>query len=391
MTTDPNKTLRKDPVVDNFHGTRVPDPYRWLEDAESPETVAWVDEQNSNTKLFLAKYRFSSQIADRLNKLQNYPRQFLPHFKAGYFYYWKNEGLQNQPVFYRTADLETPATVVLDPNSMSEDGTIAVINTKLSHDGHKLVFGISRNGSDWEELIIRDLDTGQDYDEVIQWCRYTGIAWDRDSQGFYYSRYPDPTTVPPAERNNFNRVFYHRTGSPQAQDALIYECPENKELLFAPIIKSDCPYLFLHVSHGTDTRNRFYYRPLESAGPFIKLLDDNDAAYDFIDVIDTVCYFRTDLGSPRGRIIAIDLKNPGRENFHEIIPESEDVMTFAKIIHDLLVVVFTHDAYNKLRIYSLDGVYQTEIEMPTLGAIIEVSGEKRTVTCFSHSPPFFIP
>ncbi|NQT02696.1 MAG: S9 family peptidase, partial [Planctomycetes bacterium] len=299
----------RDYVVDVYHGTEVPDPYRWLEDADAKETQSWVAKQNELTSDFLSTVPVRRKIETRLKKLMNYPRYSAPYKRGERYFFRKNDGLQNQSVLYIQQTLDSQPAVVINPNLLSTDGTVAVSTTAVSEDGTLLAYAVSRSGSDRQEIKIRTIDSGQDYEETLQWCRFTSVAWKHDNTGFFYNRFPDPNTVSVEDQTNYSRVYWHKLGTPQSQDKLIYERPDNKELGFSPFVTEDGKFLILNVYHGTDPKNRIYYRPVESGGPFIRLLDDADARYDFVGNVDSVFFFNTDLGAPRGRIIAIDINN----------------------------------------------------------------------------------
>jgi prolyl oligopeptidase len=379
MRSPPGKPFTYPPtptvdVVDDYHGTPVADPYRWLEDDDAPETVAWITAQNELTRAFLDAIPARERLKARLTALWDYPKYGVPHKHGGRYFFERNDGLQNQAVLYVQQALDGPATVVLDPNTLSADGTVALTNQALSEDGRLLAYGTSSSGSDWQEIRVRDVDSGRDYGDLIRWCKHTGIAWKHDGSGFFYNRLPEPGSVPAADQSNYSRVFWHRLGTPQLEDQLVYERPDAKELSFTPQITSDGRYLVLRVWHGTDAQNRIYYREVESDGPFIRLLDDADALYEFIDNIGTVFYFRTNLDAPRGRVIAIDVEQPAREHWREIIPEREGALAFAITTNQRLLVGYIRDVHHVLMLHCLDGAFEREIELPGLGAISALWG-----------------
>ncbi len=382
---------RIDNVVDDYFGTKVPDPYRWLEDPDSPETQAWVEAENKLTFGFIDSIPAREKIEARLTQLWNYPRYSVPYKRGDRYFFSKNDGLQNQSVIYMQKSLESEPVVVIDPNTFSPDGTVALTTQAYSEDGKILAYGISRSGSDWQEIKVLNIDTGKGYPEVLEWCRYSSIAWRHDNQGFYYDRYPDSGSVAEEDRINYNRVYWHKLGTPQSADKLIYERPEDKELGFSPFISDDGKYLFLYVWRGTDEKNRIYYKEVGSQGDFIRLLDKADASYSFIDNLDTIFYFRTDLDSPKGKIIAINIKNPQKENWKEVIPEKKDVLEFAVMINNQLVTIYMQDAKNKMKLYNLDGTFLKEIEMPDLGSISGISGRKEDKEMFFGFTSFLYP
>jgi len=382
---------RKDSTADVYHGVKVPDPYRWLEDADASQTQAWVAQQNKLTSDFLTGIAAREKIKARLTHLLNYPRYSAPYKKGDRYFFWKNDGLQNQSVLYTQETLEGKPRVVINPNLLSADGTVAVTTTAVSEDGNLLAYGLSRSGSDRRDVKIRNIDSQKDSPETLKWCKFTSIAWKHDSEGFFYNRFPDPNTVPPEDQANYNRVYWHKLGTVQSQDRLIYERPDNKELDFYPLITEDGKFLILHVYHGTDPKNRVYYRPVESTAPFIRLLDDADARYSFIGNTNSVFYFDTDLDAPRGRIIAIDVNNPARENWREILPQQTDVINYVALINNHFVVAYMHDVHHQLKIYNLDGTLVRKIPLPTLGTVGGLSGKQDDTEMFFSFTSFLFP
>ncbi len=382
---------RKEAVVDTYHGIEVADPYRWLEDADSAETQAWVARQNDLTERFLARTGAREKIKARLESLTNYPRYSSPSKQGGRYFFWKNDGLQNQSVLYVQDTLDGEAKVVVNPNGLSADGTVAVTTAALNWDGTKLAYGLSRSGSDEQEVRIREVNWGMDLDEVLQWCRFTTIAWHHDGSGFFYSRFPDPNTVSEEDRMNYNRLYWHRLGTPQAADILTYERPDNKELSLAPVVTEDGRYLVLYLHHGTDPRNRVYYRPLESDGPFVRLLDEADARYDFLGNLGPIFYFLTNSDAPKGRIIAIDTDRPERTHWSTVIPEGDDVIDYSAWVDNQLVLVCTHDVHHRLKVFHLDGQYIRDIDLPSLGTIGSLSGRQDDPEMFFSFTSFLYP
>ena len=381
----------KGDTVEDYHGTKVADPYRWLEDPESDETKAWVEEQNEVTFDYLKSIPYREQIRERLTKLWDYPKYSAPYKKGGRYFFSKNDGLQNQSVLYMQETLESEPVLVLDPNTFSADGTVALTGSSLSEDGRLLAYGTSSSGSDWQENRIRRIDDGSDYPEVIRWCRFAGIAWRHDNAGFYYNRWPEPGTVPQEDQSNYSRVYWHTLDTPQDEDKLVYERPDAKELSFSPSITDDGAYLVLIVWHGTDSENRLYYREVNSDGPFVRLLDDADAMYSVVGNSGPIFYIHTDLDAPRGRIIAIDLRSPERQHWQEIVPQKDDVIAFASMINGQFVVTYMHDAHHQMMIYDLDGSFEHEIPLPTLGSVVEISGKPEDTEMFVSFTSYLFP
>jgi prolyl oligopeptidase len=382
---------RKEDVIDDYHGTKVADPYRWLEDATSPETRAWVEAQNDVTFAYLAQIPERERIKERLTALMDYPKYSAPEKRGERYVFSQNTGLQNQAVLYVQEGLAGEPRVLLDPNTLSEDGTVALTSWVLSEDGSLLAYALSSSGSDQQDIHILRVDDGSAYPEVIRWGKFSAIAWKHDNSGFFYSRFPEPGTVAPEDENNYSRVYWHTIGTAQEEDRLIYEDPEHKEWLFAPTISSDGQYLLLHISHGTDPENRIYYREVESEGPFVRLLDEADARYDFLGNRGPVFYFQTNLNAPRGCIIAIDIRQPEREKWRELVPQREDVLHFALIVNAQFVVVYMHDAHHEVKRYDLEGNVLGEIALPTPGSINNVSGRPEQRELFLEFTSFLYP
>lgn len=375
-------TTRKDNVVDNFHGTEVADPYRWLEDADAPEVLEWVGEQNKVTSKFLDAIPQKEAIKDRLTQLWDYPKFSAPVKYGNYYFFWKNDGLQNQSVLYRQESLDSEPELVVDPNKLSEDGTLALTSTTFTRDGSLMVYGRSQSGSDWEELKIKTIETKADFADTIRHTKFASVAWRSDKSGFFYNRFPDPSTVPPDETSFNGKVYWHSLNTDQSEDKLVYERPDYREMSFSPFATEDEKYLVMRVWVGTATQNRIYYRPMDSDGEFIRLLDEADARYDFIDNDGPVFFFNTDLDAPRGRIIAIDTNHPERENWKEILPEQSDVIDSVGVVNHKFVVSFLHNANHQVAVYSLDGQFERQIELPELGSVVQISGKRDDTEMF---------
>jgi prolyl oligopeptidase len=367
-------TARLDDIVETYHGTPVADPYRWLEAATSPETQAWSQAQQRLTQAFMGSIPGRELIKARLTALWDYPRLAVPIKAGSRYFFTSNDGLQNQDVLYMQQGRDGERIELLNPNHLSADGTVALVNQSYSRDGTLLAYGLSRHGSDWQEVRVLQTDTAKDYAEVLQWCKFTRIAWSHDNTGFFYSGYALSGTPPIDEHTLVNRLYWHALGTPQANDQLVYERPDRPELHFNPLVTEDGTYLVLHVWHGAIPQNRLYYRDLRSHGPFVRLLDEADARYAFLGNAGRVFYVLTNLDAPQGRIIAIDLDHPGREHWQEIIPPQADSIDFASLVSDHLAVVSMHDAQHHLKLYRRDGRFVRAIESPIPGSIVGLSG-----------------
>ncbi len=388
---------RKGDVVDDYHGTKVPDPYRWLEDPDSPETRAWIEAENRLTAGYLAQIPQRDAIRKRLTELWNYPKYGTPFHKAGRYFFFKNDGLQNQSVLYKQASLSADPETLLDPNLLSEDGTVALSTLAVSEDGRLIAYGTSASGSDWEEFRVRDVATARDLSDHLQWIKFSGASWTKDRVGFFYSRYPEPADKALTDVNRFQRVYYHRLGTDQASDVLVYERSDQPDWGFSADVTDDGRYAVLQVWLGTDRRNRVYYLDLKDAthprvqGEVVRLLDAFDAGYGFVGNDGPVFYFLTDLDAPRKRVIAIDTRHPERARWRELIPQGDDVIEGVQIIHDTFVANYLHDAHSRLRLFALDGRFLKDLDLPTLGSVGAVSGERKDDQMFYAFTSFLYP
>ncbi|MFH1754223.1 MAG: hypothetical protein ABIA59_00840, partial [Candidatus Latescibacterota bacterium] len=383
-------SARKADVVEDYHGTQVADPYRWLEDPESEETVSWVTAQNEAFSNYVDTPE-RKMLEERLTKLWNYPKYSLPYKKGERYFFSKNDGLQNQSVFYMQTTLDAQPAVVLDPNTLSEDGTVSLRSQALTEDGKIYAYGLSSSGSDWEDIHIKEVDSGKSYDDLLKWTKFTSIAWKHDNSGFYYNRFPDPSTLPDEDHTKYNQVYWHKLGTPQSEDAHVYGSEEEKDLGFYPIITDDGKYLFLSAWLGTDDRNGLYYRPVAKDGAFTQLMEVGEAEYSPIDNINNIVYIRTNYQAPKRCVIAVDLKNPAKENWKEIIPEEDDVIDFVSMVNNHLVVAYMRDAHNILKIFDKEGKFVREIELPTIGSVSGLSGRREDTEMFFGFTSFVYP
>ncbi|MEM6426768.1 MAG: S9 family peptidase, partial [Cyanobacteria bacterium P01_D01_bin.128] len=275
----------KSDQVDSYHGMTVPDPYRWLEDPRSAPTREWIEAQNQVTFGYLKQLPRRSSLQTRLKALWNYERYGIPYKQGDRYFYSKNDGLQNQSVLYTLPTLDAEPTVLLDPNTLSEDGTVALGGIALSENGAYLAYGLSASGSDWVEWRVRDVATGQDLDDHLKWVKFSGAAWTHDHQGFFYSRYDEPDETSKYEDiNYYQKLYYHRLGTPQSEDTLIYHRPDQKEWGFGSSISEDGRYLIISVWKGTDPRNLVFYKDLSDPGAeVIELISEFEAEYSFLD------------------------------------------------------------------------------------------------------------
>ncbi len=366
---------RRADVVDIYHGVPVPDPYRWLEEMDSVQTLAWVDSQNELTFSHLAAIEQRDALRQRIEELWDFPRQSAPVRRGGWYFFSRNDGLQAQPVLYRRPVGGGEETVVLDPNALSADGTVAVMTKSFTDDGGLLAYSVAEAGSDWQTGHVLDTRTGEIKADRLEWIKFTPVAWTPEQDAFYYSRYPAPEEMPGAPPSTHQRVFLHRLGTDQSEDVLVYERPDEPDLGFIPIVTEDKQLLVLHVWEGTDTRNRLYYRPAAGTEPFVRLLDDFDAKYELIGHVAGSLYVLTDSDAPRGRIVEIDLARPDRANWKTVIPEATGTLQFASIVAGRLVVGRLFDAHHAVTVYELDGSFVRDLSLPDIGSVTEFAGK----------------
>lgn len=392
---------RKSDQVDHYHGTLVADPYRWLENPDSPETRTWIEAENKVTFAYLNEIPAKEKIRQRLTKLWNYERYSIP-FKEGEslvkgaterYFYFKNDGLQNQSVLYTLKTLDAQAKVLLDPNKLSEDGTVALSGLSISNNGQLLAYGLSSSGSDWQEWKVRDIETGEDLKDQLKWIKFSGVSWTKDNQGFFYSRYDEPQEKSKLEDvNYYQKLYYHRLGTPQSEDLLIYHRSDQKEWGFNGGVTEDGKYLIISIWLGTDSKNLVFYKDLTNPNAeVVELINLFEADYSFIDHDDTVFYFRTDLKAPRGRVIAIDTKKPAPENWREIIPQSDETLEGVSILNNQFVADYLKDARSQFKIYDLKGKFVREVELPGLGSVSGFDGKRYDTETFYSFTSFTTP
>jgi prolyl oligopeptidase len=378
--------------VDDYHGTGVADPYRWLEDTDSAETHAWVEAENKLTFSYLEQLPSRQAIHDRLTKLWNYERFTVPSQHGGRYFFQHNTGLQQQNVLLVAESLNAEPRVLLDPNTLSTDGTVALAGTEISDDGKLMAYGIATSGSDWNEWHVRDIDTGKDLSDDLRWVKFSGASFSKDNKGFYYSRYDEPKGAALREANYFQKLYYHRLGTQQAEDKLIYERPDNKEMGFAGNVTDDGHYLVITVWQGTEPKNRLYYKDLTQAdAPVVKLLDDFDAQYNFIDNDGPVFWFQSDLDAPRGRIIAIDTRHPERTSWKTIVPQGADKLEFANVVNNSFLLAYLKDARTEVRVHDLGGAFLRNVDLPGIGTAAGFGGKRKDKETFYAFTSFISP
>jgi prolyl oligopeptidase len=387
-------TARKGDTIDDYYGVKVADPYRWLEDMDSSETKAWVEAENALTFSYLNQIPERPRIKDRLTKLWNFERFSIPFKQGDRYFYSKNSGLQNQSVLYSVKGLNAEPTLLLDPNTLSSDGTVALSGLAISDDGKLMAYGLSASGSDWREWHVRDVETGKDLPDIIRWVKFSGASWTKDGKGFFYSRYDEPKAETMMKgANYFQKLYYHRLGRPQAEDVLIYERPDKKEWFVTGSATDDGAYLIINLGAGTDVKNRVYYKDLRAKDvPVVKLLDDADASYNFIDNVGPVFYFETNLDSPRGKVVAIDTRRPERGQWKTIVPESRDTLEAASLLNNnMLAATYLQDAHGLVKIFKTDGSAVSDVALPGIGSVGGFGGRRKDTETFYSFTSFTTP
>lgn len=378
---------------DNYHGTMVADPYRWLEDANSAETKSWVEAQNKVTQAYLAQIPQREAIRQRLTQLWNYERYSVPYKEGGRYFYTRNDGLQNQAVLYTLKKLDDKPRVLLDPNTLALDGTVALTDAAISPDGKLLAYSIAASGSDWNEIKLRDVETGKDLPDHIKWVKFSQTAWTKDGKGFFYSRYDAPKEATKlADVNYFQKLYFHRVGTPQSADILVYDRPDQKEWGFGAQATDDGRYLVITTTKGTAPKYRISYKDLTKPdAKVVDLIDNFEAGYEFIDNVGSVFYFSTDRNAPRKRIVAIDVNKPQESNWVEVVPESADTLAGADIVNNQLVLEYLKDARSVVRIHDLKGKPVREVALPGIGSVGGLVGKREDGETFYSFTGFTTP
>ncbi|HEU4477776.1 MAG TPA: prolyl oligopeptidase family serine peptidase [Pyrinomonadaceae bacterium] len=378
---------RKSDQVDDYHGVKVADPYRWLEELDSEETRNWVEAENKLSFGYLAAIPERNTLKERLTKLWNYEKYGIPFKEGNRYFYTRNSGLQNQAVLYTVTALDAQPQVVLDPNSLSADGTVALSGMQVSPDGKFIAYSLSASGSDWQEWKVRDVETSKDLSDHLKWVKFSGASWTRDGKGFFYSRYDEPKGDTLKSINYFQKVYFHKLGTPQTEDVLVYERPDQKDWLFGGTVTDDGNYLIITVFQGTDVKSRVYYKDLKAKdAPVVKLLDDFDAAYNFVANEGSRFWFQTDLQAPRGKLIEIDTTKPARNNWKVVVPEGKETLQASSFVNNKFVLNYLKDAYTQVKIYDVNGKLVNEVGFPEIGSAAGFGGkatDKETFYAFT--------
>lgn len=372
---------KRDSIYDEYFGVKVHDPYRWLEDDNSPETEEWVKTQNELTFSYLERIPYRQKIRDRLTKLWDYPKMSPPVNIKGNYFFFKNDGLQNQSVLYYMDKIKGTEKVVVDPNQLSKDGTVALSTFSVSDDGKYIAYAISKAGSDWSEIYVKEIETGKLLNDKIEWIKFSGIAWYND--GFFYSRYPAPGKEGKLSAINKNsKIYYHKLGTKQDADVLIYEDRNNPDISFSPATSDSKKYLIIYA-HLSTSGNALYLKDLsKNVDKTVKIVDSFDNDFTVIDEIGNKLYILTNFNAPKYKIIELDLSKPNINFAKDFIPESNDVLQSATFIGGKFILNYTKDAYSKIKIYDSKGKYLYDLDNNEIGTISGFDGEKEDTKTF---------
>ena len=379
--------------IDDYFGTKVPDPYRPLENPDSPESRKWIEAEDKITFDFLKTIPEREGIKKRLTEVWDYERFGVPFKEKGRYFLSKNSGLQNQNVLYTSTNLSEPPKQLLDPNTLAKDGTIALSGLEVSDDAKLLAYGLSTAGSDWQQWKVRDIETGKDRPDQLDWIKFSGAAWKKDGSGFFYSRYDKPDEKDKLRSQVYNhKLFFHQLGAPQSQDKLIYERPDQKEWLLNAEVTDDGHYLIITVQRGTDPKNRIFYKDLSDANSKVaELLDKADAKYAFISNDGPTFWFQTDLNAPLGRIISIDTTKPLPPQPKELVPESSDKLEAVSVVGNRFIAVYLKDAHGLVKLFKPDGSPDGEIALPGIGSAGGFTGKRKDRETFYSFTSFTTP
>ncbi|HEU4988491.1 MAG TPA: hypothetical protein VFT41_01760, partial [Gemmatimonadaceae bacterium] len=372
---------RKDTVVDDYFGTKVPDPYRWLADQNSPEVAKWVEAQNAVTYQYLDQIPLREVFRQRLTQLWNTPSIGVPDRVAGRLFYRMNSGLQNQSVLYEQTDVGATPQTLIDPNTISADGSVDLSSYAPSPDGAYLAYGLSVGGSDWEELHVRELRTGRDLADTVHWVKYSGIAWTRDGRGFFYTRFPAPPAGQVLTAAAVNgKIYYHAVGTPDSQDRMIYERPDRPDWYEDASVTDDGHYLFIALHHGTNPENLLYYADLgdpmhPDVGAAIHPVNtSDDAEYAVVGNIGNTVIIQTTKDAPNRRIIAMTLPDTSLAHAKTVVPETKNNIQASLVAGDRIVVQTLEDVQSHVRMYDASGAMVDQVTLPGVGAVEGLSG-----------------
>ncbi len=373
--------------TDGYHGTLVADPYRWMEDVDAPATRAWVEAEAKLTSDYLAAIPGRDRIAQRLKEIWNFERWGAPEKHGAGWFFTHNDGLQNQSVLFMTTDPQKPARVMLDPNALSADGTVAFKGAGYSDDGKLMAYGLSEAGSDWETWHVREVASGKDLPDQLRWAKFTGASWRRDGSGFYYSGFKATDAGQSLKaQSQYHTVFFHKLGTAEAQDTKIYTRPDEPDWFVGAQVTDDGRYLVVTANHGTDVKNMLLVADLAADAAVRPVIAEPRANYTFIGNIGSTLYVQTDDDAPRYRVVAIDLAKPEREHWRSVVPESADTLDGATLVGHQIIAQYLHDAHSVVKRFSPAGKLLGDVVLPGLGTASGFAGRiEDAVTYYAYA------
>jgi prolyl oligopeptidase len=382
----PNMTYpasAKGDVVDDYFGTKVPDPYRWMEDLDSTAVADWVTAQNRVTFDYLDQLPLRARFRQRITELWDYPKVGVPVREGGRYFYTKNSGLQRQAPLYVRASLTSRPSVVLDPNVVSPDGTLSLQQWMPSPDGMLMAYGMSEGGADWRTIHVREVDSGKDLGDEVKWMRFSDLSWTHDSKGFFYSRYPEPPAGKALEAAlSGQALYYHRVGTPQSEDRLIYERKDLPTWFINGSTTDDGRYLVVFMAKGSDNNNRLYYADLgdpkrpDLAASVEPLVEDDDAEFYAFGSKRSVLYVRTDRGAPNRKVFALDIANPSPQAWKTVVPEAKEAIESVNLVGGRIVAQYLVDVQSRLSLFALDGTPEGDVPLPGAGTVVSTGGRE---------------
>jgi len=388
----PRRVTRRELVVDDYHGIKVADPYRWLEDDASAEVQKWIAEQHGDFENYVDGYDIRRTLKSRMTQLWSYAKCSVPHVAEGVYYAWRNDGLQNQPVLYRFAALDQEGELVFDPNTLSEDGTVAVISRAFSPKGNYLAYGLSSSGSDWQTIKILDLRTKQNLPDTLLHMKFSNFTWLPDESGFFYTRFPDPKAEALAASALNAMVCLHIIGRDQSEDKIIHQDHENPKWNFNLSADNDKKWVFLSVSYGTLRRNQLYFKLLEKLDtPWLPISSDFVGGYDVVGVVNDTAYIFTQRDAPFGKVISAKLSENGISDMQTVIPDRGEMLEYVRIANNQLLCVVLRHATHRLTLHDLSGAPSGEIELPALGSIQDIFTKQEGDEFFVQFSSFLYP
>ena len=361
----------RDKVTADYHGVKVPDPYRWMEDIDSPATRAWVEAEGKLSRDYLDAIPGRAAIEERLRKIWNFERWSAPEHHGRYWFYTHNDGLQNQSVIFATADPGSAGKVLLDPNTLSKDGTVALRETAISDDGRLFAYALSDAGSDWQIWHVRNVDTGADLADEIHWSKAGGGSWRKDGSGFYYTSYDAPKSGDVLKAaNQYEKLFFHKLGTPQSEDPLVYTRSDDPDWFVGGTVTDDGHYLVIQANHGDEVQNTLLVQDLSATGAAAAIrpiIPKPTAVFTFIGNIGSTLYVQTDDGAPRYKVVAIELSKPEPAHWRTVVPQGADTLDSVSLVGGQLVAQYLHDAHSAVRRYTPEGKLVGEVKLAGLG------------------------